>query len=64
MADERKRQDRPVLRVFQCHRLEEQLWSLTYLHILPVIRKRAGGAKNQQRLCEKTPISTQKARRA
>lgn len=64
MADDRKRRDRPVLRVFQCHRLEEQLWSLAYQHLLPVIRKRAAGAKHQQRLYEKKRIATPKARRA
>jgi hypothetical protein len=64
MADGRKGQDRPMFRVFQRHRLEEQLWSLAYQHILPVIRKRACGAKSQQRLYDKTCVHAQKARRA
>lgn len=62
MVDDRKRQDRPVVRAFQRHRLEEQLWSLAYQHILPVICKRAG-AKNQQRCDEQTRIHA-KGRRA
>lgn len=64
MADDRKRQDRPVLRVLQRQRLEDQLWSLAYQHVLPVVRKRTGGAKKHQRLYEKTRIHAQKARRA
>lgn len=64
MADDRKRQDRPVRRVFQGHRLEEQLWSLAYQYLWPGIHQRAGGAKKQPRLYEKTRLQDQKARRA
>jgi len=64
MADERKRRDRLVQRGFECHRLEDELWSLAYEQILPVIRKRAGGVKKQKRHYEKTRINDEKARRA
>jgi hypothetical protein len=50
MADDRKTQDRPVQRAFECHRLEQQLCSLAYEELWPVIRKRtrAAGSKRQR----------------
>jgi hypothetical protein len=66
MADDRKIRDHPVQRSFECHRLEEQLWSLAYQQLRPVIRRktRASGAKTKQRFYGQSPISPQKARRA
>ena len=48
MADERKAKDRPVHRCCECHRLEEQIWSLAYEQVWAVIRKKtkASGAGN------------------
>ena len=50
MADDRKTQDRPVQRRYECHRLEEQLWSLAFQQVWPVIRKKpkASGAPSNQ----------------
>jgi hypothetical protein len=64
MADDQKRQERPLRRVFQGHRLQEQLWSLAYQLVVPVIRRRLGDAKNKPRVYEKLRSHAQKARRA
>jgi hypothetical protein len=66
MADDRKTQDRPLQRSYERHRLEEQLWSLAYQHVSPVIRKKpkASGSKTKYRHYEPSRTTAQKARRA
>jgi hypothetical protein len=66
MADDRKTRDRPVQRSFECHRLQEQLWSMAYQRLLPVIRRKtqASGAKTKQRRYGQSRVSPKKARRA
>jgi hypothetical protein len=66
MADDRKTQDRPVLRSFERHRLEEQLWSLAFHHVWSVIRKKpkASGANTNHRPNKPSRATAQKARRA
>lgn len=66
MADDRKSQDRPVKRSFECHRLQDQLWSLAYQHVLPVIRRKlqASGAINNQHRYEAPCANAKKTRRA
>jgi hypothetical protein len=66
MADDRKTRDRPLQRSFERHRVEEQLWSLAYQQVWPVIRKKpkASGAKTKHRLYEPSRATPQKARRA
>jgi hypothetical protein len=66
MADDRKTQDRPVQRSYERHRLEEQLWSLAYQYVWPVIRKasKTNGHNAKRRCYENARASAQKARRA
>ena len=66
MADDRKAQDRPVQRSYECHRLEEQLWSLAYEQVLPVIHRKpkASGAQNNQHPYERSRTIPKIARRA
>jgi hypothetical protein len=65
MADDRKRQDRPVLRSFERHRLEEQLWSLAFQRIWSVIRKKPkASGTNKHRPRKPSRSTAQKARRA
>jgi hypothetical protein len=66
MADDRKTPDRPVQRCFEGQRLEEQLWSLAYQELWPVIRKKttANGAKRQQRDGQNSCATPNQARRA
>src|SRR5271163_596602 len=49
MADERKTPQRLVLRSCECHRLEDQTWSLAYEISLPGIRRKvqASGGKTK-----------------
>jgi hypothetical protein len=55
-----------VQRAFECHRLEEELWSLAYQQLEPVIRRKtpASGAKTKQRNYGQSRMSPKKARRA
>jgi hypothetical protein len=66
MVDDRKPQDRPLQRLYEGHRLEEQLCSLAYGYVWPVIRKapRASGPKVKQRHCKNDQTATPKTRRA
>jgi hypothetical protein len=66
MADDRKTRDRPLQRSFERQRLEEQLWSLAYQQVWPVIRKKpkASGSKTKHGLYEPSHSTAQKARRA
>lgn len=66
MADDRKTQDRPVHRGYECHRLEEQLWFLAYEQVWPVIRRnpKANGAPTNQRVYEPLRTAPKKARSA
>jgi hypothetical protein len=66
MADDRKMRERPVQRAFECHRLEEQLWSMAYQQLRPVIRRKiqASDGKTKQRHYGQSRISPKKARRA
>ena len=66
MADDRNSQDRPVKRSFESHRLEEQLWSLAYQYVVPVIRRKlpTSGAHSQHRRYQTSPANAKKARRA
>ena len=47
MAGERKAQDRALQRSFECHRLEEQMWSLAYQEVWPVIRQKPKAERRQ-----------------
>lgn len=66
MADDRKTQDRLVLRSFERHRLEEQLLSLAFHHVWSVIRKmpKASGANTKHRSGKPSRSTAQQARRA
>jgi hypothetical protein len=66
MADDRKTPDRPVQRCFEGHRLEEQLWSLAYQQLWPVIRRKrtADAAKSKQRHGQNSGATPNQARRA
>jgi hypothetical protein len=66
MADDRKTRDRPVQRWSERQRLEEQLWSLAYEQVWPVIRKKpkAGGAKANQQPRQRSRLTPKEARRA
>ena len=66
MADDRKTHDRVVRRSFECHRLEEQLWSLAYQQVLAMIRQKtkANGVQSKQPYYEqarKTPTTARSA---
>ncbi len=39
MEDAPKRGDRRLRRVYECHRLEDQLWDLAYEELWPQIRR-------------------------
>jgi hypothetical protein len=66
MADERTSQDRPVHRCCEVQCLEEQLWSLAYECVFPVVRKRsrASGPTTKQRRDEPARTARQTSRRA
>lgn len=66
MADGQQAQDRPVHRCYQRHRLEEQLWSLAYQQVWPVIRgkPKASGAQTNQQHGERVRGTSPIARRA
>jgi hypothetical protein len=66
MADDRRTRDRRVQRSCECHRLEDQLWSLAYQQLWPVIRKqpKAKGTPTNQRHCERPSPTSQILRRA
>lgn len=66
MADDRKTQDRFLYRCYECHRLEEQLWSLAYEQVWPVIRGKPKtiGATTNQLAYERPQTSPQQARSA
>ncbi len=66
MADDRKTHDRPVHRCYECHRLEEQLWSLAYEQLWPVIRRKpkANGAPTNQHVYERSRTAPKQARSA
>jgi len=66
MADDGRTRDRPVRRSFECHRLEEQLWSMAYQQICPVIRQRtkASGTNSKSRYDKPTRRAAKQARRA
>jgi len=58
--------DPPVRRAFEVHRLEEQLWSLAFQQIRPVIRKKtkASGVDSKTRSYVSTRKKPSKARSA
>jgi len=64
MADERKAKDRPVRRVFQQHRLQEQLWTTAYQMMGPSVRVLASAARHQLVLGAQKPASANMARSA
>ena len=66
MADIRKTPQRPVRRSSECHRLEDQLWSLAYQVLWPVIRKKtkATHATKKQPSHERIRTTLPHARRA
>jgi hypothetical protein len=66
MADDRKTLERPLQRTFECHRLQEQLWSLAYQRLWPLIRRKipARGAKTQTPRCNASGTAAPNARRA
>jgi hypothetical protein len=66
MADERTSQDRPVHRSYESQRLEEQLWSLAYECVWPVVRtkSKARGPTTKQRRYARARTATQTKRRA
>jgi hypothetical protein len=55
-----------VQRCYERHRMEEQLWSLAYQQVWPVIRKkpRASGAQTNQRRFERSGAISKIVRRA
>jgi hypothetical protein len=66
MADDRKARDRALHRSTECHRLEEQLWSLAYEQVLPVIHRtpKTSGAQNNQHHYQQSRTISKMARRA
>ena len=52
MEDNRKEPVRTLQRLFECNRLEEQLWAIAYEQLWPVVRrslKRAGDSRQRRR---------------
>jgi hypothetical protein len=48
MEGSRKKRDLPVKRSFEGNRLEEEIWTVAYEEVWPVVR-RAGGQNQPQR---------------
>ena len=66
MVDDQKAYDRPVQRMSECHRFQEQLWSLAYHELWPVKRQRtkASGAKTKRHGSDPSRVVFPIARRA
>jgi hypothetical protein len=58
--------DRPLMRCYQCNRLEDELWAMAYEHIWPVVRRISFEVEPEQgRLDrEETTSASSLARRA
>jgi len=48
MEDNRRALERPLQRAFEPNRLEEQLWTLAYERVWPVLRRRWQRARQRQ----------------
>ena len=64
MEDNRKASERILLRRFECHRLEEQLWTTAYEQLWPVIRRSLKQSLARRPRCQSADGSEHLARRA
>jgi hypothetical protein len=64
MEDNRKASERTLRRRFEGNRLEEQLWSMAYEQIWPVIRRSLKRRVEQRLRCQGASTRENVARRA